>query len=101
MDTNLVWMLDVLSLRYVNGITESFIKTWVTFSHTVDGSWGEWGMWKSGVCSVTCGIGTRTITRTRVCDNTGGKDCQGDANEEKQQSCRLPDCPGILLIKIN
>ncbi|KAI8508970.1 hypothetical protein Bbelb_128180 [Branchiostoma belcheri] len=58
----------------------------------VDGGWSEWDDWSP--CSVTCGNGTRT--RTRTCDNPspayGGRDCEGAASET--QTCPdQPQCP--------
>ncbi|XP_078658182.1 tyrosine-protein kinase receptor Tie-1-like [Branchiostoma floridae x Branchiostoma belcheri] len=58
----------------------------------VDGGWSEWDAWSP--CSVSCGNGTRT--RTRTCDNPspayGGQECEGAASET--QACPdLPACP--------
>ncbi|XP_019645297.1 PREDICTED: receptor-type tyrosine-protein phosphatase U-like [Branchiostoma belcheri] len=54
----------------------------------VDGGWSEWGDWSS--CSVSCGEGN--MTRTRTCDNPspayGGRDCEGTASETQT-------CPGL------
>lgn len=51
---------------------------------TVDGNWGAWTF---GPCSVTCGYGSRT--KTRSCDNPapahGGKDCSG--KDSDTESC--------------
>ncbi|GBM98114.1 Hemicentin-1, partial [Araneus ventricosus] len=47
----------------------------------VDGKWSEWSSWST--CSVTCGIGVRS--RSRTCNNPdpfyGGKECPGDTEE--------------------
>ncbi|XP_041365652.1 coadhesin-like [Gigantopelta aegis] len=63
-----------------------------------DGAWGAWGEEKLGKCSVSCGSGTQTITRTRQCDNpaptNGGKTCPGEGKEEKQKDCKIKECPG-------
>lgn len=51
----------------------------------IDGGWSDWGNWTR--CSVTCGNGTQT--RTRTCTNPppqfNGKDCQGKL--EDGRSC--------------
>ena len=61
-------------------------------THTVDGSWGPW---RTGQCSVTCGVGS--VVRTRECNNplpvNGGKDCVGPSSEV--QPCNEGCCPGI------
>ncbi|XP_078342697.1 uncharacterized protein LOC144628471 isoform X5 [Oculina patagonica] len=57
----------------------------------VDGGWSNWGAW--GSCTLTCGSGTQT--RTRTCTNPppaiGGADCQG--NSSQSQSCNTNGCP--------
>ncbi|GBM97149.1 Hemicentin-1, partial [Araneus ventricosus] len=46
-----------------------------------DGKWSEWSSWST--CSVTCGIGVRS--RSRTCNSPdpfyGGKECPGDTEE--------------------
>ncbi|CAH1243399.1 PTPRT [Branchiostoma lanceolatum] len=58
----------------------------------VDGGWSEWDDWSP--CSLSCGNGTRT--RTRTCDSPnpayGGQDCAG-AESETQACPDQPDCP--------
>ncbi|XP_035691280.1 hemicentin-1-like [Branchiostoma floridae] len=58
----------------------------------VDGGWSEWNPWSD--CSVTCGVGTQT--RSRTCTNPapadGGADCEGD-NEETQDCDSGVSCP--------
>jgi len=57
----------------------------------LDGNWGQWTHFTS--CSVTCGSGTQT--RSRSCDNpapsAGGLTCIGSENETK--NCGLGGCP--------
>nr|KAG5685999.1 hypothetical protein BaRGS_028332 [Batillaria attramentaria] len=64
----------------------------------VDGGWSCWTDW--GPCSVTCGKGTRT--RTRTCDNpppsSGGADCVGSATETSP--CHLQSCGSDLCIDL-
>ncbi|XP_078378120.1 properdin-like [Oculina patagonica] len=57
----------------------------------VDGGWSDWSAW--GSCTVTCGGGTQT--RTRTCTNpppsNGGLPCSGPATESQQ--CGTASCP--------
>jgi len=57
----------------------------------VDGKWGVWTGWSK--CSVTCGSGT--ISRSRTCTEPKyrGKPCVGSNNEDK--SCDTGNCPGL------
>ena len=64
-------------------------------SFAVNGNWGEWSSFSR--CSVTCGEGTQTKTRT--CNNPdpqyGGADCEGES--EESQSCSADTtCPRKL-----
>jgi len=58
---------------------------------SVDGGFSRWSFWSD--CSVTCGEGFQT--RTRTCTNPPpqgkGKDCDGDLVEERP--CNEGDCP--------
>ena len=58
----------------------------------VDGGWSNFGDWSS--CSVPCGDGTQT--RTRSCNNPtpadGGADCVGEDSES--QPCNMGECAG-------
>jgi hypothetical protein len=60
----------------------------------VDGGWTTWSSW--GTCSLTCGGGTQT--RTRTCTNpapaNGGADCVGSATEA--QSCNTHACSSAI-----
>ena len=57
----------------------------------VDGGFSRWSFWSD--CSVTCGEGFQT--RTRTCTNPPpqgkGKDCDDDLVEERP--CNEGDCP--------
>jgi hypothetical protein len=67
----------------------------MTSSIVVNGGWTQWTTW--GDCSVTCGGGTQT--RSRTCDNPapqyGGAQCSGDASGSQQ--CNTDNCPGNIL----
>lgn len=54
---------------------------------SVDSGWTEFGPY--GHCSVSCGEGTRS--RSRTCKNHGGVNCVGSATETT--SCHLSACP--------
>jgi len=57
---------------------------------SVNGGWSSYGSW--GSCSVSCGGGTQS--RTRSCNNPsrayGGVDCSGSTSES--QSCNTQSC---------
>ncbi|XP_063687572.1 uncharacterized protein LOC134820861 isoform X3 [Bolinopsis microptera] len=58
---------------------------------SVNGQWSDYSAWSD--CSVTCGDGVRT--RTKTCDNpapaAGGNYCEGQGSETK--TCSGPVCP--------
>jgi len=58
----------------------------------IDGGYTDWK--ETSVCTVTCGGGRQTLTRT--CTNpppsNGGKDCSGLGPAEKIQQCNTQDC---------
>ena len=70
----------------------SYTYSFSCFHSKVDGIWALWASW--GVCSKSCGDGTKEKTRT--CTNPspahGGADCDGDPKEVG--SCKLTECPG-------
>ena len=55
----------------------------------------EWAEWDIGVCSETCGGGTRTKTRAKTKDESNGGVCDGDTKIEEK--CNTEDCPGELI----
>jgi len=69
---------------------EEIIKTFC--DEKVDGGYSDWSASK---CSVTCGGGQQTLTRT--CTNpppsNGGKDCSGLGPATKTQECNTQECP--------
>ncbi len=65
----------------------------------VDGVWSDWSDWVSqGSCSVTCGGGTLSQTRTRQCNNpapsNGGNQCSGASTETQNIACNTQSCTG-------
>ena len=62
----------------------------------VNGNWGTWGSYS--LCSVTCGDGTKS--RTRSCSNPtpfgGGSDCSGSSSQSA--NCNNGACPGEIKI---
>lgn len=76
----------------------SFFKilcTSINIFIAVHGGWSNWGSW--GSCSVTCGAGS--ISRTRSCTHPapshGGKPCSGSVRDT--QSCILAPCSRMLI----
>ena len=55
----------------------------------------QWNNWVVGACSVTCGTGTRTNTRTKSVVEKDGGTCTGQPIEQEQ--CKIKECPGILI----
>ena len=51
-----------------------------------------WKEWEEGECSVTCGIGTKINTRTKLVVEANGGTCSGQSTEIKE--CKSADCPG-------
>lgn len=59
--------------------------------NAVDGNWATWGSY--GACTVTCGGGSQT--RTRTCSDPapqhGGTTCSGSSSSH--QTCNTHNCP--------
>ena len=54
----------------------------------------QWNDWTVGTCSVTCGDGMRTNTRTeKVLAAYGGEECNGPSSI--QENCNIQVCPGV------
>ena len=70
----------------------------VFFKTLVNGAWGAWSKAALGECSENCGPGTRTVTKTRLCDSpapsNGGETCPGKNKEVKEEACNLKTCRG-------
>ncbi|ELU05195.1 hypothetical protein CAPTEDRAFT_180911 [Capitella teleta] len=60
-----------------------------------DGAWSEWGSWQP--CSVTCGVGkqSRTRTCTAPAPKFDGRKCGPDELDiqDEDQNCEMPGCP--------
>ena len=65
------------------GIVRNYISS-EQLPPAVEGTWGAWSDW--GPCSVTCGWGVQT--RSRTCD--GGDDCPGE--KEETRKCNTDSC---------
>ncbi|XP_052094934.1 zonadhesin-like [Mytilus californianus] len=64
----------------------------------VDGKWGSFSKWSEwGSCSVTCGQGLKTRSRSRSCDNPepkyDGMSCIGKPVTVDSQQCMEIQCP--------
>ncbi|XP_056009334.1 SCO-spondin-like, partial [Ostrea edulis] len=66
-------------------------RTCNTHNCPIDGQWASWGSWRT--CSVTCGGGTQT--RSRTCTNPqpqyNGANCPG--SDTSSQNCNTHNCP--------
>ena len=64
----------------------------------IDGGYTDWS---ASECSVTCGGGTQTLTRT--CTNpppsNGGKNCSGLGPASITKDCNMNTCRTFLFIK--
>ena len=64
----------------------------------MDGGYTEWSDWRE--CSVTCGGGV--MTRSRTCSNPspkdGGKNCDGLGPAEEKEGCNGEECGKLFLI---
>ena len=59
----------------------------------------EWGEWRVGECSKTCGGGTKTNRRSpNVNAVFGGESCSGPSNIT--EVCNIQECPGKTLSMI-
>ncbi|XP_071104566.1 SCO-spondin-like isoform X2 [Haliotis cracherodii] len=60
---------------------------------TIDGGFSQWSIWRAGQCSVRCGDGLKTDTRTRSCTEptpqNGGLPCAGPATENRTAPCTV------------
>ena len=57
-----------------------------------------WDQWIIGDCSVTCGEGTRTNTRTQnETAQFGGDECDGSTSAI--ENCKEQECPGRICLK--
>ncbi|XP_052105471.1 SCO-spondin-like, partial [Mytilus californianus] len=64
----------------------------------IDGGWSSYGIWSSwSVCSVTCGGGEKSRSRSRTCSypvpKYGGKQCIGNEVENITSDCNMLPCP--------
>ena len=58
---------------------------------TADCVWNEWEL---GVCSVTCGGGTRIDKRTKSSEAThGGLECKETKEDTRSVACNTKVCP--------
>ena len=101
MSPKLVFLFFVMAVALRYGL-DSVDKCLFFLILAVDGGWSAWGDY--GLCSVKCGGGTRTRTRscTSPAPSGGGADCAGNASETgpcKQHTCAGEFCkttPSIL-----
>ncbi|XP_033762737.1 coadhesin-like [Pecten maximus] len=77
--------------------TEHKTETCNTSPCPIDGAWADFGDWVPTLCSVSCGGGERSLSRSRTCTNPSpqynGKNCEGDNTEYKTETCNSNPCP--------
>ncbi|XP_071104631.1 uncharacterized protein [Haliotis cracherodii] len=58
-------------------------------------TWNNWGQWSNPGCP-SCGLSiTRTVTRTRTCDQVAGQTfCSGPSTDSVIRTCSIPNCRG-------
>ena len=56
-----------------------------------------WGAWDDPACSVACGGGTRTLTRTKLINEHLDGSCDGDS--EKTEACNTNQCPSKKMLR--
>ena len=60
----------------------------------------EWGEWEIGSCSVECGGGKQTNSRSiKINAEHGGTNCSGLSMVT--EICNIQECPGIIIIRKN
>ena len=88
---NLLRQCHHLKVRPMNEMLFGYHFSMSSFL-SVHGNWGKWSGF--GVCSKTCGGGTKS--RSRKCNNPspahGGRKCSGSSTQSAQ--CNTQHCPG-------
>ncbi|XP_046575468.1 hemicentin-1-like isoform X3 [Haliotis rubra] len=69
-----------------------------THNCPIDGGWSVYSMWTPySACSVSCGGGSQSRSRTRSCTNPspayGGSQCVGEAADTYSRDCNTHPCP--------
>ena len=84
-------------LNYFNLAKQQLLLTERFFVVVENGNYSQWTDWSQ--CSVTCGVGSRT--RTRSCTNPPpgpyGDDCFQLGNNTQKVECNATSCPGSIL----
>ncbi|XP_071104574.1 uncharacterized protein [Haliotis cracherodii] len=90
---------DAASYIYFNTfVSPAIVKSgFLTVHEPVNGGLSEWNPWNNPSCSVTCGNGTITLTRSRLCNNPapryGGQICPDPLTETVSRVCVRGPCP--------
>ncbi|XP_022809371.1 netrin receptor UNC5C-like [Stylophora pistillata] len=79
--------------------TDLIVKFSIINMPKIDGGYTEWS---ESTCSVSCGGGEKSLTRT--CTNpppsNGGKDCSELGSAEKTVSCNEAECPEYFIVTL-
>ncbi|XP_071082134.1 coadhesin-like isoform X3 [Haliotis cracherodii] len=82
----------------VGSSSETSSRSCNTHNCPVDGGWSTYSMWSPySACSVSCGGGSQSRSRTRSCTNPtpayGGSQCAGEATDTYSRDCNTHPCP--------
>ena len=83
----------VAQVKHVLTQYDDILVLYITTFCVVNGGWSRWA---NGVCNVSCGGGTKTMTRqcTNPTPSCGGANCTG--LQEYEKPCNTHCCPGIV-----